>query len=302
MSNVLKFVDENLGRFRAEMYDFLRIPSISAESEHDGDMRSAAEWLADRLRDAGLEADIHRHAGHPVVLGEWRGAGDGAPTVLIYGHYDVQPPEPLDEWTSPPFEPTERDGRVYARGSADDKGQLYMHVKALEAHLAATGKLPFNVVVLAEGEEEVGSPNLVPFVKRAPRSAGVRPRPHLRHRDVRRGPALAALLPARPRLLRDLTCGAPRSDLHSGELRGVGDEPGQRAGRDHRLAARRERARRRPRLLRRRHRVGRRDASTRSGRSRTTKRSSARARRPGAGRREGLQPRSSGCGSARRAT
>jgi acetylornithine deacetylase/succinyl-diaminopimelate desuccinylase-like protein len=166
MSDVLDFVNENLGRFRAEMYDFLRIPSISAKAENNADMRKAAEWLMDRLGDAGLEPSLHETPGHPVVLGEWRGAGDSAPTVLIYGHYDVQPPEPLEEWESPPFEPTERDGRVYARGSADDKGQLYMHVKALEAHLRTTGTLPFNVIVLAEGEEEVGSVNLVPFVEK----------------------------------------------------------------------------------------------------------------------------------------
>ena len=166
MSDVLDFVNENLGRFRAEMYDFLRIPSISAKAENNADMRKAADWLMDRLGDAGLEPSLHETAGHPVVLGEWRGAGAGAPTVLIYGHYDVQPPEPLEEWESPPFEPTERDGRVYARGSADDKGQLYMHVKALEAHLRTTGTLPFNVIVLAEGEEEVGSVNLVPFVEK----------------------------------------------------------------------------------------------------------------------------------------
>ncbi|MGD8320995.1 MAG: dipeptidase [Gemmatimonadota bacterium] len=165
MSDVLKYVDENLGRFRAEMYDFLRIPSISAKAEHAGDMTKAAQWLSDRLREAGLEPSIHDTPGHPVVLGEWRGAGDGAPTVLIYGHYDVQPPEPLDEWESPPFEPTERDGKVFARGSADDKGQLYMHVKALEAHMKVNGSLPMNVIVLAEGEEEVGSENLVPFVE-----------------------------------------------------------------------------------------------------------------------------------------
>jgi acetylornithine deacetylase/succinyl-diaminopimelate desuccinylase-like protein len=165
MSEVLTFVNENLGRFRAELDDFLRIPSISAKSEHDGDMKQAGEWLADRLRDAGLTAEICETPGHPIVLGEWKGAGDDAPTVLIYGHYDVQPPEPLEEWDSPPFEPTVRDGRIYARGSADDKGQLYMHVKALEAHLATSGKLPINVIVLAEGEEEVGSESLVPFVK-----------------------------------------------------------------------------------------------------------------------------------------
>jgi len=163
MSDARRFIDANLGRFRAELYDFLRIPSVSAKPEHDADTRRAATWLAERLSALGLATEIHDTPGHPVVLSEWRGAA-GAPTVLIYGHYDVQPPEPLEEWTSPPFEPTERDGRIYARGSADDKGQLYMHVKALEALLATHGKLPLNVVVLAEGEEEVGSPNLVPFV------------------------------------------------------------------------------------------------------------------------------------------
>ena len=145
MPDAQSFIDSNLGRFRAELYDFLRIPSVSAKPEHAQDTRRAAEWLAEHVTAAGLEAEILETPGHPIVLGEWRGA-EGAPTVLIYGHYDVQPPEPLDEWTSPPFEPTERDGRIYARGSADDKGQLYMHVKALEAHLATQGSLPINVV------------------------------------------------------------------------------------------------------------------------------------------------------------
>jgi acetylornithine deacetylase/succinyl-diaminopimelate desuccinylase-like protein len=165
VSAVLGFIDEHLGRFRAELDEFLRIPSISAKAEHRGDTRRAAEWLADRLSDAGLESEVVDTEGHPIVLGQWRGAGADAPTVLIYGHYDVQPPEPLERWISPPFEPTERDGRIYARGSADDKGQLYMHVKALEAHLATSGALPINVIVLAEGEEEVGSTNLTPFVR-----------------------------------------------------------------------------------------------------------------------------------------
>ncbi|MGH7506487.1 MAG: dipeptidase [Longimicrobiales bacterium] len=164
MNEVHDYIDGNAQRFREELFDFLRIPSVSARKERAADVRRAAEWLAERMREAGLEVSIHDTPGHPIVLGEWRGAGDGAPTVVIYGHYDVQPPEPLDLWTSPPFEPTLRDGRIYARGSVDDKGQLYLHVKALEAHLRVAGRLPVNVVMVAEGEEEVGSANLMPFV------------------------------------------------------------------------------------------------------------------------------------------
>ena len=148
-----------------ELFDFLRIPSVSARSEHDADTARAAEWTAAALRTAGLEASVHATAGHPVVLGEWRGAPAGAATVLVYGHYDVQPAEPLDLWTSPAFEPTVRDGRIYARGSVDDKGQLFLHIKALQAHLAVRGKLPVNIIVLAEGEEEVGSEHLAEFIE-----------------------------------------------------------------------------------------------------------------------------------------
>ncbi|MHB1225770.1 MAG: dipeptidase [Gemmatimonadaceae bacterium] len=159
-----QYMSTNAARFREELDAFLRIPSVSARSEHRTDMVRAADWLARSLSDAGLGATIFPTAGHPVVLGEWRDAGDGAPTVLIYGHYDVQPAEPLELWTSPPFEPTERDGRIYARGAVDDKGQLFLHVKALEAHLHVRGRLPVNVIVLAEGEEEVGSENLEAFI------------------------------------------------------------------------------------------------------------------------------------------
>jgi acetylornithine deacetylase/succinyl-diaminopimelate desuccinylase-like protein len=164
MNDVHRYIDEHRDRFRDELFDFLRIPSVSARSEHRADTRDAAEWLAARMRELGLEVAVEETPGHPIVLGEWRGAGDGAPTLLIYGHYDVQPAEPLELWTTPPFDPTVRDGRIYARGSVDDKGQIYLHVKALEAHLKTAGRLPVNVVVLAEGEEEVGSANLMPFV------------------------------------------------------------------------------------------------------------------------------------------
>ncbi|HSH44329.1 MAG TPA: dipeptidase [Longimicrobiales bacterium] len=164
MAEQTEYIDREMPRFREELMEFLRIPSVSAKSEHRDDMRQAAEWLADRMRDAGLETSIEPTDGFPVVLGEYRGAGPDAPTVLVYGHYDVQPPEPLDEWTTPPFEPEVRDGRLFARGSVDDKGQLYVHVKSIEAHMK-TGSLPVNVIVLAEGEEEIGSENLMPFVK-----------------------------------------------------------------------------------------------------------------------------------------
>ncbi len=145
--------------------EFLRIPSVSARSEHKADTARAAAWLKDALARIGFAAKVMPTSGHPIVLGEWRKAPPGAPTVLIYGHYDVQPPEPLDLWTSPPFEPTVRDGKLFARGAVDDKGQLWLHVMALAAHLGARGTLPVNVIVLAEGEEEVGSPNLAPFVE-----------------------------------------------------------------------------------------------------------------------------------------
>src|SRR5688500_7684845 len=159
------FFTANSPRIRDELFAFLRIPSVSARSDHTADTARAADWVADSLRTVGLRATVHRTPGHPVVVGEWRGARD-APTVLIYGHYDVQPAEPLELWHSPPFEPTVRDGKVYARGSVDDKGQLFLHVKALEAHLAVRGSLPVNIVVLAEGEEEVGSEHLVEFIER----------------------------------------------------------------------------------------------------------------------------------------
>ena len=164
MNQIHAYIDRHEARNTEELLDFLRIPSVSARSEHREDTRTAARWLAERMQDAGLNATVHETPGHPVVLGEWLGAGENTRTLLIYGHYDVQPPEPLELWTTPPFEPALRDGRLFARGSVDDKGQLYLHIKALQAHLKVHGRLPVNVIVIAEGEEEVGSANLMPFV------------------------------------------------------------------------------------------------------------------------------------------
>jgi len=162
-SDLDRFLTEHDSRIHDELFDLLRIPSVSARSEHAGDVRRAAEWVRDSLARIGFDASLNETPGHPIVMAEWRKA-PGAPTILVYGHYDVQPAEPLDLWESPPFEPTIRDGKIYARGSVDDKGQLFLHVKALEAHLAVRGKLPVNVIVLAEGEEEVGSANLEHFI------------------------------------------------------------------------------------------------------------------------------------------
>ena len=149
----------------AQLYDFLRIPSVSSLPEHAADVRSAAEWVAARLRALGArEVALLPTAGNPVVYGQWP-APEGAPTAILYGHYDVQPPDPLDLWTTPPFEPTERDGRLYARGAADDKGNMFAPLAAIEALLATAGALPIGIKCLFEGEEEIGSPSLPALVR-----------------------------------------------------------------------------------------------------------------------------------------
>jgi len=165
MNAVVDVIQTSRDRYLAELNALLAIPSVSALPEHAGDMRRCADALAEHLRRIGLQnVRVVETPGHPIVYGDWLGA-PGAPTVLVYGHYDVQPVDPIDEWTSPPFEATIRDGQLFARGAADDKGQLFIHLKAIEAHLSQTGALPVNVKVLLEGEEEVGSPNLDPFIR-----------------------------------------------------------------------------------------------------------------------------------------
>jgi acetylornithine deacetylase/succinyl-diaminopimelate desuccinylase-like protein len=157
------YQEKNKDRFLNEMLDLLRIPSVSAKSEHKADMLKCAEAVKKSLLDAGCsKAEVMPTDGHPAVYGE-RIIDPSKPTVLVYGHYDVQPPEPLELWTNPPFEPAIIDGKIFARGSADDKGQFYMHVKALET-LVKTDSMTTNIKFLIEGEEEVGSPNLGKFV------------------------------------------------------------------------------------------------------------------------------------------
>ncbi len=148
-----------------ELFELLRIPSVSTDAAHRGDVRAAAEWMRDAMSGAGLNATIYETKEHPIVYGEWLEAGPDAPTVLVYGHYDVQPPDPLELWRNPPFEPTIENGNIIARGATDDKGQMYCHIKGIAAHMAVNGRLPVNVKVLIEGEEEIGSPNLEPFIR-----------------------------------------------------------------------------------------------------------------------------------------
>ena len=152
-------------RFLNELFEMLRIPSLSGDPAHAGDVRRMAEWLARYMEGLGLNhVAVMETAGHPVVYGEWMGAGADKPTVLVYGHYDVVPADMEDGWDAPPFEPVVHDGEIYARGATDDKGQLFIHVKALESYLKTSGAAPVNVKFLIEGEEEVSSPNLTPFI------------------------------------------------------------------------------------------------------------------------------------------
>lgn len=213
--------------YLAQLQDFLRIPSISTLSERKPDIERAARWIADDMGRVGLEnVEIIPTDGHPVVYGDWLGAGEDAPTVLVYGHYDVQPVDPLDLWESDPFDPVVRDGEIYARGSSDDKGQMLVHIKAVESMLAAEGKLPVNVKMIFEGEEEIGSPSLQPFV--------------MTHKDqlaadsslISDGRVLGADQPSIVYALRGLTymeirVSGPKRDLHSGSYGGSVHNPAQ---------------------------------------------------------------------------
>lgn len=164
MESVVSYINSNRDTYVEQLKDFLRIPSISTLAAHKNDMYTAANFVVEKLRDAGMEnVKIIETKGHPLVYADWLNA-PGKPTVLIYGHYDVQPVDPVNLWDSPPFEPTIKDGKIYARGATDDKGQMYMHIKSVEAYFKTVGKLPLNVKFIIEGEEEIGSGNLEAFV------------------------------------------------------------------------------------------------------------------------------------------
>jgi acetylornithine deacetylase/succinyl-diaminopimelate desuccinylase-like protein len=165
MDKIISYIDQNKDRYLAELKELLAIPSVSTNKENAPDIQRCAEWVANQMRIVGLQnVQLMPTAGHPVVYGDWLNA-PGKPTVLLYGHYDVQPPEPLELWTSPPFEATIRGENLYARGSSDDKGQVFIHLKSIEAYMKNTGSLPINLKLLIEGEEEIGSEHLETFVK-----------------------------------------------------------------------------------------------------------------------------------------
>jgi acetylornithine deacetylase/succinyl-diaminopimelate desuccinylase-like protein len=165
MQEIISYLEENKNRFLLELKELLAIPSVSTKPENKQEVQRGAEWIAEHLTSLGMQnSRTFATDGHPIVYSEW--LGDPAqPTVLLYGHYDVQPAEPLELWTSPPFEATIRDGKLYGRGATDDKGQFFIHLKALEAYLKTSKRLPINLKLMLEGEEEIGSPHLAHFIE-----------------------------------------------------------------------------------------------------------------------------------------
>ncbi|MCE5334379.1 MAG: dipeptidase [Desulfobacteraceae bacterium] len=221
--NVSSYIENNRDRFVADLAEYLSIPSVSALSEHRDDVGKAAEWVKGRLEMLGFSARVCPTDGHPIVLGRSPEVA-GAPLLLVYGHYDVQPPDPLNEWVSPPFAPDIRGGYIYARGATDDKGQFLTYVKAVESILAAEGKLPLNLIFLVEGEEEIGSASFEKFL--------------VAHKDELRANAVAISdgsqfmhgAPAITYGLRGLCyfqidLQIPRIDLHSGVFGGMVHNP-----------------------------------------------------------------------------
>ena len=223
-SPAVAFAKQNHPRFLHELKDLLRIPSVSTLPEHAADCRKAAESLAAELKRIGMEnVRLMEGEGHPLVYADWLHAA-GKPTVLMYGHYDVQPADPLDEWRTPPFEPTERNGNLYARGAVDDKGQMYMHVKALESLLATDKKLPLNVRVLLEGEEEVGGESIAAYVASKP--ADLKADFALVSDTEMFAPGLPTLcVGLRGMIYTELEVRSAKTDLHSGMYGGAAPNP-----------------------------------------------------------------------------
>jgi acetylornithine deacetylase/succinyl-diaminopimelate desuccinylase-like protein len=222
---VSSYIDTHREEFEHDLARFLEIPSVSTLTKHEGDSRRAAEWVLEQLEACGIEGRLYETALHPVVFAQSPEV-PGAPVLLVYGHYDVQPPDPLDEWKTPPFSPDIRDGYIYARGATDDKGQFLTYIKAVQAVRGVGETLPVNLKFLVEGEEEIGSPNLEKFLQT--------------HRDdmvadavvISDGSQFGPGLPAITYGLRglcyfQLDIQGPRFDLHSGAFGGILENPVQ---------------------------------------------------------------------------
>ena len=218
------FVKKHEERFLEELKDFIRIPSISTLPEHEGDIRRAAEFVASSMRSVGLEnVEIIPTAKYPLVYADWLNA-PGRPTVLCYGHYDVQPPDPIEAWHTPPFQPTVRNGNLYARGAVDDKGQMYMHLKAIECLMALHGKLPINVRFIIEGEEEIGGASIASFVAENP--AKLKADVALVSDTAMYAEGIPTLcIGLRGLMYTEVECQGPKRDLHSGLYGGAAPNP-----------------------------------------------------------------------------
>lgn len=224
MTDIAEYLRDHRDDFEEELFEYLEIPSVSTDRQHRDQVARCAQWVADRARVAGIEdVEVIETGGHPIVFGA-HDAAPGAPTLLVYGHYDVQPVDPVDEWESDPFDATVRDGRVYARGATDNKGQNHMHLKALEACSRTTGEIPVNLRLVIEGEEEVGSPHLEEFIAenqdRLACDAVFLSDTQMVNRDL---PAIIVGL--RGLAYMEVTVRGPRSDLHSGVYGGPVDNP-----------------------------------------------------------------------------
>ena len=225
MQAVLDYLKRNQARFVAELCEFLSFPSVSAQPQHKQDLRACAGWLANHCRKIGLEAKVYLTAGHPIVVAKTRRAKNSRnPHFMVYGHYDVQPPEPLDLWKSPPFEPRIAGRSLFARGTTDNKGQHFAHLKAVEAYLKTGSPLPCDLTFVIEGEEEVGSANLAKFLKSHRRELACDAvivsdtgMPDADH------PALTYAL--RGIIAFEITVRGPSRDLHSGIFGGAVDNP-----------------------------------------------------------------------------
>lgn len=219
MDQALAYAREHRARFVSELADLVRIPSVSTSQDHAGEVLRAAHWLSDHLAGLGFRSRVEATGRHPVVRADWLGA-HGRPTLLCYGHFDVQPPDPLEQWRHPPFDPVVEDGVMYARGASDDKGQLFTHVKAADAILRTAGALPVNVKFLLEGEEEIGSPSLASYVPRHRR--GLAADAALVSDGAMFAPGLPTITTGlRGLLYTEIGVAGARRDLHSGQYGGA---------------------------------------------------------------------------------